>query len=147
MLQRTFIQALDQWKMEREFLIKAESAELTLYLDKDDSARQKDAEMALSAALGVLNRHAHLTADASLQFAVANASLAVGLATGARQEVGQALDALDRVLEIWTFTPYTANHIQAAYTQALALTNLAFVLRSEERRVGKECRSRWSPYH
>ena len=22
-----------------------------------------------------------------------------------------------------------------------------FVLRSEERRVGKECRSRWSPYH
>src|SRR2546430_8239521 len=24
---------------------------------------------------------------------------------------------------------------------------LAHVLRSEERRVGKECRSRWSPYH
>ena len=23
----------------------------------------------------------------------------------------------------------------------------AFELRSEERRVGKECRSRWSPYH
>ena len=22
-----------------------------------------------------------------------------------------------------------------------------FVARSEERRVGKECRSRWSPYH
>ena len=22
-----------------------------------------------------------------------------------------------------------------------------FALRSEERRVGKECRSRWSPYH
>ena len=26
-----------------------------------------------------------------------------------------------------------------------AMTN--FGLRSEERRVGKECRSRWSPYH
>ena len=26
------------------------------------------------------------------------------------------------------------------------LINLVFV-RSEERRVGKECRSRWSPYH
>ena len=25
--------------------------------------------------------------------------------------------------------------------------NLTSVLRSEERRVGKECRSRWSPYH
>ena len=24
---------------------------------------------------------------------------------------------------------------------------IASVLRSEERRVGKECRSRWSPYH
>ena len=24
---------------------------------------------------------------------------------------------------------------------------MAFVIRSEERRVGKECRSRWSPYH
>ena len=23
----------------------------------------------------------------------------------------------------------------------------SFTLRSEERRVGKECRSRWSPYH
>ena len=25
--------------------------------------------------------------------------------------------------------------------------HLVFVFRSEERRVGKECRSRWSPYH
>ena len=24
---------------------------------------------------------------------------------------------------------------------------LTFLCRSEERRVGKECRSRWSPYH
>ena len=27
------------------------------------------------------------------------------------------------------------------------LTTFAVALRSEERRVGKECRSRWSPYH
>ena len=26
-------------------------------------------------------------------------------------------------------------------------TNAVSVFRSEERRVGKECRSRWSPYH
>ena len=26
-------------------------------------------------------------------------------------------------------------------------TKAAELLRSEERRVGKECRSRWSPYH
>src|SRR2546430_3113022 len=30
--------------------------------------------------------------------------------------------------------------------QALAKT-MASITRSEERRVGKECRSRWSPYH
>ena len=28
-----------------------------------------------------------------------------------------------------------------------ALVSLARAARSEERRVGKECRSRWSPYH
>ena len=27
------------------------------------------------------------------------------------------------------------------------LANLRGLARSEERRVGKECRSRWSPYH
>ena len=31
--------------------------------------------------------------------------------------------------------------VAEAYQTALSLT------RSEERRVGKECRSRWSPYH
>src|SRR5260221_4696051 len=30
---------------------------------------------------------------------------------------------------------------------ALALAAVVIQIRSEERRVGKECRSRWSPYH
>src|SRR5260221_7855485 len=30
---------------------------------------------------------------------------------------------------------------------AAALVDTAIEIRSEERRVGKECRSRWSPYH
>ena len=29
----------------------------------------------------------------------------------------------------------------------VGFTDLSSVVRSEERRVGKECRSRWSPYH
>ena len=29
----------------------------------------------------------------------------------------------------------------------ILLVNLDKLTRSEERRVGKECRSRWSPYH
>ena len=37
------------------------------------------------------------------------------------------------------------NHlIQRVFTEGL---NPFFQTRSEERRVGKECRSRWSPYH
>ena len=35
----------------------------------------------------------------------------------------------------------------AEYTIALAKTAKKLGFRSEERRVGKECRSRWSPYH
>src|SRR3712207_1289132 len=30
---------------------------------------------------------------------------------------------------------------------AMAMRSCQLTLRSEERRVGKECRSRWSPYH
>src|SRR2546425_11328112 len=34
-----------------------------------------------------------------------------------------------------------------AYSQDQAAGDIRGLLRSEERRVGKECRSRWSPYH
>src|SRR3712207_8482342 len=32
-------------------------------------------------------------------------------------------------------------------TTGTSVSSVVGVLRSEERRVGKECRSRWSPYH
>ena len=41
-------------------------------------------------------------------------------------------------------TPKEYEHFTKA--QYLGMTS-ARILRSEERRVGKECRSRWSPYH
>ena len=34
-----------------------------------------------------------------------------------------------------------------ASVTAIALSAVGMAKRSEERRVGKECRSRWSPYH
>ena len=37
------------------------------------------------------------------------------------------------------------NHIYKEYN--IIYHDAAMRLRSEERRVGKECRSRWSPYH
>jgi len=43
----------------------------------------------------------------------------------------------------WVLLPFpAANRDPAAWDQADEV-----ILRSEERRVGKECRSRWSPYH
>ena len=37
-------------------------------------------------------------------------------------------------------------HTYSGYENKVA-TDLQTMVRSEERRVGKECRSRWSPYH
>ena len=37
--------------------------------------------------------------------------------------------------------------LKARKTFLLNLMSSPGLLRSEERRVGKECRSRWSPYH
>ena len=42
----------------------------------------------------------------------------------------------------------TARQITTQHAERLSQLQMAFLwLRSEERRVGKECRSRWSPYH
>ena len=38
-------------------------------------------------------------------------------------------------------------HTREPFDSELELTRQGIVERSEERRVGKECRSRWSPYH
>ena len=47
------------------------------------------------------------------------------------------------------FLKYFPVRIKNVGEDAVAARNLiwAFNDRSEERRVGKECRSRWSPYH
>src|SRR2546430_17036674 len=43
--------------------------------------------------------------------------------------------------------PFAARGVASAFTDAgSSMFTLGFA-RSEERRVGKECRSRWSPYH
>jgi hypothetical protein len=49
--------------------------------------------------------------------------------------------------------PMTKSILEAVFSNSPFLTNCALAEipflkdRSEERRVGKECRSRWSPYH
>ena len=45
------------------------------------------------------------------------------------------------------FALQTEGNRTRAEVMAEAVTSARVRLRSEERRVGKECRSRWSPYH
>ena len=59
-----------------------------------------------------------------------------------------------RVLEVGTLGGYSAICMARALPPGGRLlsieieeTHAAFARKSEERRVGKECRSRWSPYH
>ena len=50
-----------------------------------------------------------------------------------------SLDLVDPVSKL-TLIPTSSNHPKNEEKSRLKV-------RSEERRVGKECRSRWSPYH
>ena len=45
------------------------------------------------------------------------------------------------------FHRYSVKNTMLIYMQRPDATHVAGFNRSEERRVGKECRSRWSPYH
>ena len=47
-----------------------------------------------------------------------------------------------------TGVPVIISGLTRAFGSLRALDGLSLeIMRSEERRVGKECRSRWSPYH
>ena len=48
---------------------------------------------------------------------------------------------------VWLVLFITAQMIAYYYDPQSLLSMISGIARSEERRVGKECRSRWSPYH
>ena len=59
-------------------------------------------------------------------------------------------NSFDQLKKILTTTPIVrAPNWQLPFELMCNASDFAIgvVLRSEERRVGKECRSRWSPYH
>ena len=47
--------------------------------------------------------------------------------------------------QIPEFHSFQQDHL--GETGLTLLSETMWIIRSEERRVGKECRSRWSPYH
>ena len=55
--------------------------------------------------------------------------------------------ARDRVLAAAVRSPEQVPALPIAAMDGFAVRRADLTARSEERRVGKECRSRWSPYH
>ena len=79
-----------------------------------------------------------------------------GAVTAIRGEIEASnMDAvpLEKAPKVAVYAPPNAAPWDDAVTMALQYAGIAFTkiwdpqVRSEERRVGKECRSRWSPYH
>src|SRR5256885_9570106 len=66
--------------------------------------------------------------------------------SGAEAQLSGALGRLMAVAESYPALRATEN-FQQLQAQLAATENKIATARSEERRVGKECRSRWSPYH
>src|SRR6267154_3872166 len=80
----------------------------------------------------------------SVKLILIGAAILLSVGMGIRQSLGLFLTPMTRDLGI----------AAADFTLAIAMQNIVWGLsqapvgaRSEERRVGKECRSRWSPYH
>src|ERR1035437_426703 len=79
----------------------------------------------------------------------------------AKARAGQTLEALETIASLWIdeHREYDAEltdvdaallamqHEQDRKTNPFLHLSMHLSIRSEERRVGKECRSRWSPYH
>src|SRR5258706_657577 len=112
----------------------------------------------LGGALLVWQRHALTQAKA--QAPRSPPPLAVTTATASQGDIGVHLDALGTVTPLATVTVKSRvdGQLMAVNYREGQMVHQGDVLaeidprpfqvqRSEERRVGKECRSRWSPYH
>ena len=75
--------------------------------------------------------------------------LVAGFATAA--DLAARLALIDQILFVWTGQSEgeVTERKKSLYPRKASgkFQALSALLRSEERRVGKECRSRWSPYH
>ena len=56
-------------------------------------------------------------------------------------------DFADNLVEDYNIRTYLKKKLYSAGVSKIEIERASDRVRSEERRVGKECRSRWSPYH
>src|SRR5205814_6153556 len=90
-------------------------------------------------------RAAPLRADCSLFFFKQKTAYEIGLGIPAEPLFrSQELEALKPAIEACGISTLSQSPMLGFHKQ---MDNRIKLLRSEERRVGKECRSRWSPYH
>ena len=59
----------------------------------------------------------------------------------------QQSDLLRKLVTELEHTKQVSQEVKSYYREAFENIEKQLDVRSEERRVGKECRSRWSPYH
>jgi len=69
------------------------------------------------------------------------------IALGDTIGVANPWDVAERLDAVRKAAPNVRLRVHFHNTRNTALANILAAIRSEERRVGKECRSRWSPYH
>ena len=80
------------------------------------------------------------------KLSIASASVAALMMTLALGVVGRAQDQTQEPVREATSQSPEQQRLKAD-GEPHGLPVETFAVRSEERRVGKECRSRWSPYH
>src|SRR5256884_1113913 len=90
-------------------------------------------------------RHTRCSRDWSSDVCSSDLDGAIRAMAMALKESGRATGDVDYISAHGTGTP-TNDRVEAIAVRTL-FGERAPRIRSEERRVGKECRSRWSPYH
>ena len=79
---------------------------------------------------------------------LAQAALAQPVLLQIRPHIGDTLRMhLSQSVEMTGTTKHGGRDSTTSMTTSIEVFTRAIAQRSEERRVGKECRSRWSPYH
>ena len=147
-----------EWKEKFDEAVKAQQENKYDYAEHTWMVAVEEAE-----ALGPNDQRLALTLDRLCEFLLLRGKLQDAASYGYRalaiyeEALGENADELASILANLAMLAKTNKNLEEAerlYRRALAVNSRVLgsseprvKTRSEERRVGKECRSRWSPYH